>query len=82
MNVTSSTPTLSPVSSDYELTNADRCDRCGAQAYIRVVLAGGGDLLFCGHHGRQLEESLRRVAVDFRDETAKLDQPSASPARS
>ena len=82
MNVTSSTPTLSPVSSDYELTNTDRCDRCGAQAYIRVVLAGGGDLLFCGHHGREHEESLRRVAVDFRDETAKLDQSPASPARS
>jgi len=29
------------------LTAADRCDRCGAQAYVRVVLTGGADLLFC-----------------------------------
>src|SRR5262245_9549215 len=28
------------------LTAVDRCDRCGAQAYVRAVLAGGGDLLF------------------------------------
>ncbi|MGH8824104.1 MAG: DUF7455 domain-containing protein, partial [Jiangellaceae bacterium] len=30
------------------LKAVDRCDSCGAQAYIRVVLAGGSDLLFCG----------------------------------
>ncbi len=28
---------------------ADRCDRCGAQALVKVGLANG-DLLFCGHH--------------------------------
>src|SRR5690606_27884370 len=31
------------------LTAADRCDRCNAQAYVRVVLSVG-ELLFCGHH--------------------------------
>nr|WP_284290739.1 hypothetical protein [Angustibacter aerolatus] len=25
------------------LTAADRCDRCGAQAYVRVTLASGGE---------------------------------------
>lgn len=36
------------------LTAADRCDRCGAQAYHRVTLpnADRSELLFCGHHGR------------------------------
>ena len=39
-----------------ELTAMDRCDRCGAQAYVRVVLeSSGGELLFCGHHARQHE---------------------------
>ena len=33
------TPTLSPTT---PLTALDRCDRCGAQAYVRVVLAAGG----------------------------------------
>ena len=32
------------------LSITDRCDRCNAQAYVRVVLPGGTDLLFCGHH--------------------------------
>ena len=33
------------------LTALDRCDSCGAQAYVRVTLASG-DLLFGAHHGR------------------------------
>jgi hypothetical protein len=33
------------------LTNADRCDRCGAQARVRVVFTLG-DLLFCAHHAK------------------------------
>ena len=59
------------------LTAADRCDRCGAQAYIRVVLNGGTDLLFCAHHGRQYELKLREIASEFHDETERL---SNSPA--
>ena len=27
----------------------DRCDRCGAQAYVRVMFVNG-ELMFCGHH--------------------------------
>lgn len=44
------------------LSAADRCDRCGAQAKIRVMLAGG-DLLFCGHHARAYDQKLQEVAV-------------------
>jgi hypothetical protein len=60
------------------LTAADRCDRCGAQAYVRVVLTKS-DLLFCAHHGRQHELKLREVAREFHDETARL---STTPANS
>jgi len=42
------------------LTAADRCDRCGAQAYLRVELQSGGELLFCAHHAREHGEKLRR----------------------
>jgi hypothetical protein len=28
------------------LTALDVCDRCGAQAYVRVLLANSGELLF------------------------------------
>jgi hypothetical protein len=50
----------------------DRCDRCGAQAYVRVMLASGNELLFCGHHARAYEDRLREIAVDFQDETDRL----------
>ena len=54
------------------LTAADRCDRCGAQAYLRVTLNSGGELLFCGHHAKAYEDKLRLTAVDWVDETAAL----------
>lgn len=46
------------------LTNADRCDRCGAQARVRVVLAAG-DLMFCAHHAKAYETKLRDAAVQW-----------------
>jgi hypothetical protein len=54
------------------LTHADRCDRCGAQARVRVVL-GSGDLLFCAHHAKAYEVKLRDTAVEWVDETHALD---------
>ena len=53
------------------LTAADRCDSCGARAYVRVVLEFG-ELLFCGHHGRKLLPSLEPVAVEIQDETDRI----------
>ena len=60
------------------LTAVDRCDRCGAQAYLRVELAGGGELLFCGHHAREHGDRLREIAVSVHDETGKLVETPAS----
>jgi hypothetical protein len=54
------------------LTATDRCDRCGAQAYLRVELASGFELLFCAHHAREHEDKLREIAVNVQDETHKL----------
>ena len=54
------------------LSAADRCDRCGAQAYIRVSLESGGELLFCAHHGREHGDRLREIATDIHDETTRL----------
>ena len=34
------------------LTAGDRCDRCGARAYVKAQQPGGAELLFCKHHGR------------------------------
>lgn len=50
------------------LTNADRCDRCGAAARVRVYMSGGSTLQFCGHHFREHEVRLRSIAIDVQDE--------------
>ena len=62
------------------LTAADRCDRCGAQAYLRVTLEKGGELLFCAHHGREHAEALRQVASDIQDESERLAATRAPAA--
>ena len=51
---------------------ACRCDRCGAQAYVRVLLRTRQDLLFCAHHYRQHAPALANVAVTIHDETRWL----------
>jgi hypothetical protein len=62
------------------LSAADRCDRCGAQAYLRVELASGLELLFCAHHAREHDAKLREIAVNLIDETHKLaETPSIAP---
>ncbi len=60
------------------LTAADRCDRCGAQAYLRVELQAGGELLFCAHHAREHGDKLREIAANVHDETHKLATTPAS----
>ena len=59
------------------LSAVDRCDRCGAQAYLRVELTAGGELLFCAHHAREHGDKLREIAAHVQDETHKL---AATPA--
>ena len=61
-----------------DLTHADRCDRCGAQAFFRAVLAAG-ELLFCAHHGRAHAQRLGEVAIEVQDGTAAINS-RPSPA--
>lgn len=53
------------------LTAADRCDACGAQAYVRVVV-NSGELLFCAHHAKKHQEKLSPIAQSWHDESARL----------
>lgn len=39
------------------LTALDRCDRCGAQAFVRYEFKAG-ELLFCAHHATEHETAL------------------------
>jgi hypothetical protein len=63
------------------LTASDLCDRCGASAYVRVLLPGSGELLFCAHHSRQHAEALAKVAIEIQDETARLAAKPGSDSR-
>jgi ribosomal protein L37AE/L43A len=52
------------------LTSMDRCDKCGAQAYVRVG-KGSMELDFCGHHfakyGDDLDLQQWAVSIDTRE---------------
>ena len=61
------------------LTIADRCDRCGARAYVRVTLPVG-ELLFCGHHAREHAAKFAELAVHVHDETDRLRTEFAGAA--
>jgi hypothetical protein len=74
---------ITAVATSSALSAADRCDRCGAQAYLRVELQTGGELLFCAHHAREHGDKLREIAATVIDETDKLGQTrSTSDAES
>jgi hypothetical protein len=50
---------------EHTLLVADRCDRCGAQAFVKCVIAGS-ELLFCAHHEHEDKLAEHKV-VDKRD---------------
>ncbi|GIG41105.1 DUF7455 domain-containing protein [Cellulomonas phragmiteti] len=62
-----------------QLTRQDRCDRCGAQAFVRATLAGAGgaDLHFCGHHFRAHELKLVAAGATILDERHRIDEQAA-----
>lgn len=64
-----------------QLTHADRCDRCGAQAFIRAVFTTG-ELTFCGHHGRELRTRLEQTAVLVEDATDLINSKPSPSANS
>ncbi len=55
----------------WELSGLDRCDACGAQAYVRATLTTG-DLLFCAHHAAQFREKLAETVLEWHDESDRL----------
>jgi hypothetical protein len=58
------------------LNATDLCDRCRATAYVRVILPGSGELLFCAHHNREHAVALAKIAVEIQDETGRLSRPA------
>ncbi len=56
---------------EQRLTALDRCDSCGAQAYVLVTMASG-PLLFCAHHAAKFKDKLSATALSWHDETDRL----------
>jgi hypothetical protein len=53
----------------------DRCDRCGGEARVRIVLRTSNlPLLFCGHHFRKNSAALEPVAVVTHDTRSRLSR--------
>lgn len=61
-----------------KLTALDRCDRCGAQAYLKATSEGGTELMFCAHHAREHAPKLKELGYIIHDETQKLAAPASA----
>jgi hypothetical protein len=64
--------TTALASNTASLAAGDRCDRCGAQAYVRATLTTGGELLFCLHHANEHRGALEARGAVFYDESGRL----------
>jgi len=71
MSQISTDETVEELEDAYTLTAFDRCDSCGAQAYIKVTMASG-ELLFCAHHGAKFKDKLASTALNWHDESSRL----------
>jgi len=56
---------------------ADRCDRCGAQAFV-LATGVSGELMFCGHHYNKNKESIDSWAFEVINEIDSINEKSAS----
>ena len=54
-----------------ELNLQDRCDYCGAAAKVVSTLITG-ELMFCGHHARDMKENLLLKSISVYDPEGEL----------
>jgi ribosomal protein L37E len=60
-----------------QLKISDRCDRCGAQAFVIVKMVAG-ELYFCGHHFNKHSKALNKVSFEVVDERDSINARSQS----
>ena len=61
MNMTAETIEEKIFEKEYVLKAIDRCDSCGAQAYV-MVKGVTGELLFCSHHYNKNKKRIECIA--------------------
>lgn len=54
-----------------ELTAIDRCDMCSGAAKVAATFLAG-ELLFCGHHAREVGPTLSTKALTVYDPESEL----------
>ena len=64
------------VKQEWLLSPLDRCDRCNAEALVKVT-GISGDLLFCGHHYNKNSEAIDKwsyevIELDKKEEAAPI----------
>ncbi len=57
-----------PILDEPQLNAANRCDACGARAWVRATMPSGGQLYFCGHHANEHLPSLVGAGAQILDE--------------
>jgi hypothetical protein len=69
--------TMTKSKAEWQLSVSDRCDSCGAQAYVQVT-GVSGDLMFCGHHYEKIVDNavgydkMMKFAYEILDERERL----------
>jgi hypothetical protein len=63
-----------------KLVKGDRCDSCGAEAFVQATMPSGHELLFCGHHFSKNEVVLtaQGAAVTIDERHTINSKPSLS----
>lgn len=65
------TATLVPELERRELNAVDRCDACGARAWVRAVMPAS-ELLFCAHHAHKHLPALEHSALFLQDDREQM----------
>jgi len=69
--------TATELTHERQLKISDRCDRCGAQAFVIVKMVAG-ELYFCGHHFNKHGEALNKVSFEVIYERDSINARSQS----
>lgn len=62
---------------EFEIKVSDRCDQCGAQAFV-YAKGMSGELYFCGHHYTKNEEKINSWAFTIMDQRDRINKKSES----
>lgn len=72
-------PSMQSAEREWTLNAMDRCDKCSAQAYVKVI-GMVGELLFCAHHYNKIMDNavgydkMMKFMYEIVDERDRLNE--------